>query len=104
MPTWYALQWTDGDDRVWHHTMSFGSVGDARATRIKNISGGGHAVEGELDVASLDEIWRNSESAQMIDDLYRAMNMMRRPDARLVKTNGPRGPQWWITPGASIPK
>jgi hypothetical protein len=38
----------------------------------------------------------------MIDDLHKAMDMLRRPDARLVQTNGPRAPQWWIVPGDRV--
>jgi hypothetical protein len=40
--------------------------------------------------------------SQMIDNLNRAMDLLRRPDARLVQTNGPRGPQYWIVPGDRV--
>jgi len=38
----------------------------------------------------------------MIDDFHRAMDLLRRPGARLVQTNAPRGPQWWIVPGDRV--
>jgi hypothetical protein len=34
----------------------------------------------------------------MIDDLFRAMTLMRRRDAHLIQVNGKRGPEWWIAP------
>jgi len=34
----------------------------------------------------------------MIDDLHRAMSLMRRPGAHLIQTNGRGRPGWYIVP------
>jgi hypothetical protein len=34
----------------------------------------------------------------MIDDFHHAMNLMRKPGGHLLRTNGSRGPEWYIAP------